>query len=294
MSAGAGAWLTDARLVIAMALHELRRRKSLAVISVLTLVILGLYGWGTSEILGDLTSGPAAEALPAEETARGAGFIMLGIAVFLTFSLASVLAIFTTMSAIRGDAEQGLLQPVLVRPVARSAVVIGRIAAATLVGLVYVAVVVGIASLLTELAGGEAPGNLPAVIGALAGAVAVIAALTVLFSTFFGSSASGMAAMMLVSGGFFASLVRQIGEATGSEGVERWAGLVTDVLGFNALYEGSLGALTDGVRGIAGLAIELGPFGAQRSLDTGLVLLTLLELVVLAALATWRLRRIDL
>lgn len=295
MSGGAiGAWLIDVRLVIGLALAELRRRKSLAVISVLTLVILGLYGWGTSEILGGLADAPADSGLAAEETANGAGFIMLAIAVFLTFSLASVLAIFTTMSAVRGDAEQGLLQPLLVRPVARSAVVVGRIAAATLVGLIYVTVVIGAASALTELGGGAAPGNLPAVVAALTGAVAVIAALTVLFSTFLGSSASGMAAMMLVSGGFFASLVRQIGAATDSAGVERWAGLATDVLGFNALYEGALGALTDGVRGLAGLAIELGPFGAQRSLDTGLVLVTLLELAVLVALATWRLRRIDL
>ncbi len=291
---GVGMWMTDARLVIAMALNELRRRKSLAVVSVLTLVILGLYGWGTSEVLGGLADVPAQSGLPAEETARGAGFIMLGIAVFLTFSLASVLAIFTTMSAIKGDAEQGLLQPVLVRPVARSAVVVGRIAAATLVGFIYVTIVIAIASGLTELGGGSAPGNLPAVVGALTGAVAVIAALTVLLSTFFGSSASGMAAMMLVSGGFFASLVRQIGEATGSGGVEQWAGLVTNVLGFNALYEGSLGALTEGVRGLAGLAIQLGPFGAQRSLDAALVGVTLLELAVLVALATWRLRRIDL
>src|SRR5690606_33614403 len=122
-------WLADARLVIGLALNELRRRKSLAVVSALTAVILAAYGWRASEILGDLADVPAGGALAAEETARGAGFILLGIAVFLTFSLASVLAIFTTMSAVRGDAEQGLLQPLLVRPVARSAVVVGRIAA---------------------------------------------------------------------------------------------------------------------------------------------------------------------
>ncbi|MBJ7470484.1 MAG: ABC transporter permease [Solirubrobacteraceae bacterium] len=286
-------WPRDVWLVALLALSELRHRRSLLVVSVITAGFLALYGWGAFEILGDLDQGATAD-LPPEETARGAGFILMGIGVFATFSLASVLAVFTTMNTVKGEAEQGLLQPLLVRPVDRSAVVSGRVLAATVAGGIYCAIVITAVSVLTSSAGGSPPGNLPQVVLGLTGAVAIVAAFGVLVSTFLGSAATGLAATMLISVGFFASLVRQIGEATDSASVETWAGRVTDVLGFNALYEGALGSLTDGVTGIAGLALQLGPFGQQRDLSTALTVTSLAELAILIALATWRLRRLDL
>lgn len=289
------AWTRDVGLICWIAFTELRHRRSLRVVGVLTVLFLALFGWGTFRILGDLQESVADGAfVQVESTKRGAGFLMLGIAVFVAFSLSAFLAIFTTMNAVKGEAEQGLLQALLVRPVARSAVVTGRVLAATLTGGAYAAIVVGAASLLTTWAGGTPPGNLLAVVAGLTAAVAIVAALSVLLSTFLGSSATGMAATMLVSVGFFASLVRQIARETGSQSVETWAGRVTDLLGFNALYEGALGSLTEGVGGLLGFALQLGPFGEQRDLDAGLWAASLIELAVLIALATWRLRRLDL
>lgn len=288
------AWLRDVWLIAGMVLAELRHRRSLAVVTVITVGFLALYGWGASEILGDLDQRSPDMGLPPEETARGAGYLLLGIGVFATFSLASVLAVFTTMNTIRGEAEQGLLQPLLVRPIARSAVIAGRIGAATIAGGVYAAIVVAAASGLTSAAGGSPPGNLVQVVLALTAAVALVAAFTVVASCFLGTAATGLTATMLISVGFFASLVRQIGQQTNSESVEIWAGRVTDLLGFNALYEAALGSLTDGVGGLAGFALQLGPFGQQRDLSSGVLLAGAIELAVLVGIATWRLRRLDL
>lgn len=288
------AWLLDVALITRLVLSELRHRRSLTVVAVITVAFLALYGWGAFDILGDLDQRDVAPGVPSEETARGAGFLMLGIGVFATFSLASVLAVFTTMNTVRGEAEQGLLQPLLVRPVARSGVVAGRILGATIAGGIYCAIVIAATSALTSAAGGTPPGNLLEVVLALTFAVALVAAFGVLASCFLGTAATGLTATMLISVGFFASLVRQIGEATDSPSVVTWAGRVTDVLGFNALYESALGALTDGVGGLAGLALQLGPFGTQRDLTTGMVVVSTIELAVLVGLATWRLHRLDL
>ena len=38
---------------------------------------------------------------------------------FATLFLGAILAVFLTFSAVRGDAERGLLQPLLVRPLPR-------------------------------------------------------------------------------------------------------------------------------------------------------------------------------
>ena len=42
---------------------------------------------------------------------------MFGLAMFSTLFLGVVLAVFLTLGAVRGDAERGLLQPLVVRPV---------------------------------------------------------------------------------------------------------------------------------------------------------------------------------
>lgn len=286
-------WPRDVALVARLALAELRHRRSLLVVTVLTAGFLGLYGWGVFEILPSLSEQVGGN-LPSSETKRGVGFILLGVAVFATFSLASVLAVFTTMSTVKGEAEQGLLQSLLVRPIARSAIVTGRVLAAALAGGTYSAIVVTGASLLTRAAGGTPPGNLVAVVVALTAALTVVAAFGVLLSTVFGTAATGMATTMLVSLGFFASLVRQIAQVSDAPSVESKADVLTQVLGFNALYEGALGALTDGVGGLTGFALQLGPFGTQRTLTSELLLLAAAELIVLLAAATWRLRRLDL
>ena len=53
-----------------------------------------------------------------------------GLSMFGSLFLATVLAIFLTHAVVRGDAERGLLQPLVVRPVGRPAVLAGRFAAA--------------------------------------------------------------------------------------------------------------------------------------------------------------------
>ena len=45
-----------------------------------------------------------------------AGAMLLGLAMFATFFLGTVIAVFLTLGGVRGDAERGLLQPLVVRP----------------------------------------------------------------------------------------------------------------------------------------------------------------------------------
>ena len=69
------------------------------------------------------------------------GSTLLGLAMFTTLFLGCVLAVFLTLGAVRGDAERGLLQPLVVRPLGRTALLAGRFAAAAGVCAAYVAAV---------------------------------------------------------------------------------------------------------------------------------------------------------
>src|SRR2546430_12507280 len=54
------------------------------------------------------------------DTRTFAGAFLLGLAMFATLFLGVVLAVFLTLGVVSGDAERGLLQPLVVRPVGRT------------------------------------------------------------------------------------------------------------------------------------------------------------------------------
>src|SRR5207253_5826939 len=67
-----------------------------------------------------------------------AGAFLVGLAMFATLFLGVVLAVFLTLGVVSGDAERGLLQPLVVRPVGRATLLLSRFAGAALVCIAYV------------------------------------------------------------------------------------------------------------------------------------------------------------
>ncbi len=49
-----------------------------------------------------------------------AGSTVFGLAMFAILFLGAVLSVFLTLNVVRGDAEAGLLQPLVVRPIGRA------------------------------------------------------------------------------------------------------------------------------------------------------------------------------
>ena len=89
--------------------------------------------------LADLHRRPTRSAAPRASTGESSpGATLLGLSMFATLFLGAILAVFLTLGAVRGDAERGLLQPLLVRPLPRATFLLGRFAAAAGVCVVYV------------------------------------------------------------------------------------------------------------------------------------------------------------
>jgi Cu-processing system permease protein len=126
-------------IVAGHTLQEALRRRVLLVVVVLTAVFGGLYAWGCSELFQDV-SGFARPETGLDARAL-AGSTILGLAMFGALFLGAVLAVFLTVGAVRGDAERGLLQPIVVRPLGRGHYVLGRfLAALGLLGSVFLTV----------------------------------------------------------------------------------------------------------------------------------------------------------
>jgi Cu-processing system permease protein len=243
------------------ALRESMRRRVFVVVLLLTLAFLGLYALGTETAFDSIGDIDGASDLEDEVLT---GSTLLGLAMFTTLFLGCVLAVFLTLGAVRGDAERGLLQPLVVRPLGRTELLAGRFAAAAGVCGCYVAAVYTAAVLITGVAGGWWPDRvvMPG-LGLVAG-VLIIAALALLGSIFLSATANGIAVFMAFGAGLTAGLLGQIGDALAVDTLETVAEVASWLLPFEALYQAGLNALTEDVRGVTGVIVQLGPFGGAQ------------------------------
>jgi ABC-type transport system involved in multi-copper enzyme maturation permease subunit len=251
-----------ARTIARLGLQEAVRRRVFLIVAVLTVAYLVLYGLGTWQAYQEVDEGFSGFSGVEPEVVAGA--TLLGLNMFGTLFLGTILAVFLTLGTVRGDAERGLLQPLLVRPVPRRTLLTARFASAALVCGAYVTVVFLTAAVTTWALGGWWPDRIVEPALGLAGAVAILCALSLAGSVFLASTANGIAVFMVFGAGLVAGLLGQIGEALGSDTLSDVATTASWVLPFEALYQSALGALTADTVGFTRLAIDLGPFGGAE------------------------------
>jgi ABC-type transport system involved in multi-copper enzyme maturation permease subunit len=282
----------NAWIVAGFALRESVRRRVFVVVALLTVVFLVLYGLGTWQ---------AYRSVNATELDAGgvelkivAGAILLGLSMFATLFLGAVLAVFLTLGAVRGDAERGLLQPLLVRPLTRGTFLAGRFLAAGSVCVVYVVVVFLGSVILTHAFGGWWPDAILVPALELAAGVAVLVGLALAGSVVLSSTANGIAIFMLFGAGLTAGLLGQIAEALSSDTLEEVSRVAAWVLPFEALYQSALNSITADTFGFTRFAIDLGPFGGAQTFGGLLWPYAGAYLLGVGGLALWRFRRRDL
>jgi Cu-processing system permease protein len=285
--------LAAAQTIIGYALAESLRKRVFVVVIALTAAFLVLYALGAHFAFQEVEErGLLGDALVDEQALTGG--TIFGLAMFAVLFLGSVLAIFLTNGLVRGDAESGLLQPLVVRPLGRGTMLVARYLGAVVATTVYVLAVYLLTLLITEATGEWTPGHvlLPGV--ALAGAVAIVAALSVLMSVFLAATAQGIAVFMVFGGGLVAGLLGQIGEALNSSRLERIADAAAVALPFEALYQGGLHLIATDTAGFTRAAIELGPFGGSDEAGPGVVVFAVGYTAAVLALAIRAFGRRDL
>jgi Cu-processing system permease protein len=284
--------VSGALTIAAYALRESTRRRVFVVVLLLTVAFLGLYAVGTEAAFDSVDDFSSEAALVEDEVLTGS--TLLGLAMFTTLFLGCVLAVFLTLGAVRGDAERGLLQPLVVRPVGRTELLAGRFLAAAGVCAAYVAAVYAAAVLITGAAGDWWPDHpVSPGVGLVAGVV-LIAGMSLLGSIFLSATANGIAVFMAFGAGLAAGLLGQIGDALSVESLETVAEVASWLLPFEALYQAGLNSLTSDVRGATGVIVRLGPFGGAQEGGALLWLWSAAYLVLVALAARLGFARRDL
>ena len=280
--------LTIARFTV----RESLRRRVFVLVAVLTVAFLVLYWLGARQVFRAVRSGPLGGTPVDPDVVAGA--TLLGLASFATLFLGAVLAVFLTLGAVRGDADRGLLQPVLVRDVSSGSYLLGRFMAAAGVCAVYVVAVFLLAAVITEATGGWWPDRLLGPAAGLALGVSVLAALSLAASVVLPTAGNGIFVFMLFGAGLVAGLLGQIGEAVGSETLGRVAEVTSWALPFEALYQAGLSGLTADTVGFNRFAIDLGPFGGAEPSGPVLWVYAVAYIVAVGAAARWLLARREL
>jgi Cu-processing system permease protein len=286
--------VSGAGVIVGVTLRECLRRRVLAVVAVLTLAFLGLYAVATHLAFATVGTARVRQAGVLVDAHALAGATLLGLAMFATLFLGAVLAVFLTFNVIRGDAEQGLLQPVVVRPIGRTVFVAARYGAACGICAAYVAFVYGAAVLITGLDGGWWPDSIVWPGLALAGGVCIVAAIALFGSVYMSTIANGIAVLMVYGAGLVSGLLGQIGYALPSQRLQEIGRDASWALPFDALYQAGLHSLTANTSGFTGVIVHLGPLGGAQGGGPSLVAWSLLYVAVVLVATAAGLRRRDL
>jgi Cu-processing system permease protein len=273
--------------------REAVRRKVFAVVVVLTIAFLFLFWLANHYVFRDLASiTPPADV--NVDTRTFAGAFLIGLAMFATLFLGVVLAIFLTLGVVSGDAERGLLQPLVARPIGRSTLLVARFLGAGAVCTVYVLAVYFAGLLITGLTGHWWPDRIAWPGIELAGGVLVVIALSLLGSVLLSATANGIAVFMLFGSGLVAGLLGSIGHALNSHTIEHASTIASWALPFEALYQDGLRMITENASGLTGFLLQLGPFGGGYVHGWGIRVWAVAYALVVGALALVSFARKDL
>lgn len=266
---------------------ESRRRRVFLVVPLVTVAFLGLYAFAVDRVFVTVRR----EAVGAElDSEIFAGATLLGLSMFATLFLGAVLASFLTFSTVRGDAEQGILQPAIVRPPGRRAWLLGRYVGAATIGVTYALTLFAACVAITGAISGWWPDRVIEPALQLGGAIAILAAISTLGSVFLSATANGTTALMLFGAGLTTGFMEQIGAALNAPTLLTIGRTGALALPFEALYQASLRALTADTTGVTGFVVRLGPFGGGR----GMTALGYAWVVVfMVAIATVAIRAFD-
>jgi ABC-type transport system involved in multi-copper enzyme maturation permease subunit len=285
--------VTSIRVIAGYGFREAVRRKVFAVVVLLTLAFLALF-WLANHYVFDNLANIQPPSDVNVDTRTFAGAFMLGLALFATMFLGVVLAVFLTLGVVSGDAERGLLQPLVVRPVGRPTLLFARFLGAAAVCAVYVLAVYFTAMTITGVTGHWWPDQVVWPGLELAAGVVIVIALSLLGSVVLSSTANGIAVFMLFGAGLVAGLLASIGHALSSHAISHAATIAAWALPFEALYQDALRMTTEHTSGLTGFLLQLGPFGGAYVHGWAIRLWACCYLVLVGAIAVAGFARRDL
>lgn len=192
--------------IIASTWQEMLRRKMLLITLILTALFLAVF-WFIADTVG---ADSAAGGDLLMQYARRSAILSLGF--FFGGFVVAFLAIFSSFSVISGEAEQGVLQSVLTRPIPRWKWYVGRwIGYVSLIGA-YALVLFAAILLITNVHAGMTRdyGDIAVSLLLFLAAVPVLVSASMVGSTLFSGIGNGVFMTMLYGAGWLGGMVEKV------------------------------------------------------------------------------------
>lgn len=228
--------LTIARLTVL----ESSRRKVIWALAALTAVLLGLNGWGFSQIpgmqtdqFGQLTTGES----------RIIASVLLNLVMFTMSLIVALGTAFLAGPTLSGELESGVALSVLARPVRRSEVLLGKWLGLCAFAAGYVLLAGSLEFLIVRLTVGYTPPEPLTALLLLIGESVLLLSLALLLSSALSPMASGVVAVGVFGATWVAGVIGSIGTVVGNAEVERVGTISRIILPTDGLWHGVMKAL---------------------------------------------------
>ncbi|SEJ70674.1 ABC-type transport system involved in multi-copper enzyme maturation, permease component [Deinococcus reticulitermitis] len=286
----------SARLMAELALREAVRKRLVAVLLVLSALFLGFYLYGIYRMDLELDL-RAAEAGIGERSSTGLATTPVVLAtmfgMYLVYFLGSLMSVLSTVGAVSGDIESGVMQSVVARPVSRAGLVAGRWLGFSLVNIGYVSLLSAGLLLGVRAITGYSPPEVWPALGLILLATLLLTGLTVLGSTLFTTLANGIGVFVLYGVGFSGGILSLIGNFSDNATVATLGRAANVVMPTNVLWLGASYHLLPELLRSGANAVPNPLFGTEPA-PTGLVLWAGALTLIAVLGGMWRLSRRDL
>ncbi len=263
---------------------EAMRRRLVLAGAVLTVGFLVLFGFITHALVGQTAGDPLLSA-----AGRIAGAM---IGVYLARSFSGLLAILVAVGAISTEVESGALQTVLVRPVRRQSIVLGRFLGYGGMLVLYTLTLQGAVLVISHVIAGSDIAHPVEVLGLLCLEPLMLLGLTLFGSTLLPTLANGAACVLLYGAAVIGGFLEQLGALGAPHALERVGFYISLVLPADAMYRKAFAVAT---RPLASAVLQrfMGPLGAAVDPSWWLVVYGACYICGMVALASWMLARRD-
>jgi ABC-type transport system involved in multi-copper enzyme maturation permease subunit len=281
-----------AALTIAcLTIREASRRRLLLALAILTVIVIGLTGWGfqhlTTLTMADGTPIPASEL-------RLATSQVLVLVEFMFSAVLALSAVVVASPSISSEVESGVALSILARPVSRYQVVVGKWLGFAALIVVYVGATTALELLVVAFTTNYVPPGPVALGGYLAAEGIVVMSLALLLSTWLSGMTAGVIALVLFFVAWIGGIAGAIGEVFGNAGISN-AGTVSQLLlPTDALWRGSVYELEPVLyRDVLGATTERAgnPFFVQSPPSLAFMIWTVCWVGLIVGLAVWNFRR---
>lgn len=223
-------------LFTGLTLRELVRRRLVAAVALLTLVIVAFTAWGLHRLTGATVAGaPLPE--PAIRTTAA------GIVILLAFLFSFVLAIGAALigaPALAESVANGEILAVLARPIRRADLVLGRWLGTLVALALYVALTGACELLVVRAATGYVPPHPFAALAYLAGLACIVTTAAIALASRLPAIAAGIVAALLFGLAWIGGIIETLGIALGNERLADAGTITALVFPSDALWRGAL------------------------------------------------------